>query len=81
MTAMDDDSKRNIVRRFLDNLSEKELKLFADRLGYDLNDNLSAEELAEELARRFVFTRSRIREIEEKAFRNLRRKGGPHNAA
>ncbi len=81
MTAMDDDSKRNIVRRFLDNLSEKELKLFADRLGYDLNDNLSAEELAEELARRFDFTRSRIREIEEKALRNLRRKDGPDNAA
>ncbi len=77
MTAMDDDSKKNIVRRFLDNLSEKELKLLADRLGYDLNDNLSAEKLAG----LFNFTRSRIREIEEKALRNLRRKGGPDNAA
>ena len=66
---MDDDPDKIEVRRILETLSEEETKILKDRLGVDLNDNLSLQELT----RQFNVTRSRIREIEERALRKLHR--------
>ena len=66
----DDKDFRNSTREILESLTPEEAKVLKMRFGIDM----STDHTLEEVAKQFDITRERIREIEEKAARKLRKK-------
>ena len=75
--SMDDDLNTYDLRRILANLSEKEIRALKDRFGVSLNGGQALDAVA----RNFIRTRSRIRQTEERALRNLDNQGDPDDAS
>ncbi len=60
------------AKKILSNLTARDAQALRMRLGIDLNDNNSLEEVGQQ----FNVTREKIRAIEEKALRKLRKNNG-----
>ena len=59
---------REVTRKILDSLTERESKVLRMRFGIDMN----TDHTLEEVGKQFDVTRERIRQIEAKALRKLR---------